>query len=522
LAPFEEDWREAGERQAASSALQAFGELSAEFQSVFADPAVRADDDFVAPVVAHHLLRGETDQAVAAAAEAPPERQDWLRALIDAAVPSEHGRVAEEARGTVIERGPPEPLLRQTFERGDYATLLDLARSIPADVVSADYAVRAAYNLDTLAAAQEALRLLASADARVVEDARRDRAFRTAEAALREYRPPFAPDDSAAAVSSWREWFEVVAHDPDWTGSLAVAERGRFEWPSTDIEDASQRERLASAIVGCANDARAHAAALGGLVHLVDWLDEFGAEIEAAEILAAALDLLLYAADNSDDRDNLSIRLFGALATAKPDVGQVGARLRDFADLWTEIAAPRRLDWPVALLDVAIDFLGRTAEVQSFFGTVLASAALWPERLDRSQVLALTSIATDLGELEALVAVLGEPADETELDPLEALSGLQIGIYTLTPGAGTRVIRTLSERCPGAVVEVNADVVSTQQLRALARRADVMVVAFQSAKHAATDAIIATRGRSQVVPARGKGSAGLLRSLEDWAASVPR
>src|SRR5262249_32494416 len=131
------------------------------------------------------------------------------------------------------------------------------------------------------------------------------------------------------------------------------------------------------------------------------------------------------------------------------------------------------------------------------------------------------SIATDLGELEALVAVLGEPADKAELEPLEALSGLRIGIYTLTPGAGTRVIRTLSERCPGAVVEGNADLVSTKQLRALARRADVMVVAYQSAKHAATDAIIAARGRSRVVPARGKGSAGILRSLEDWAATVP-
>jgi hypothetical protein len=47
-------------------------------------------------------------------------------------------------------------------------------------------------------------------------------------------------------------------------------------------------------------------------------LDEVRAETDVSEILAAALDLLLYAADNSDDRDNLSIRLFGALAAARP------------------------------------------------------------------------------------------------------------------------------------------------------------------------------------------------------------
>jgi hypothetical protein len=521
LAPFEEEWRDAGGSQAASSALNAFGDLSAEFQSVFADPAVRSDDSFLAPIVAHHLLRGETDEAVAAVDDAPPARQGWLRALIDAAVPSEQLQGAAQAPSAVVEDVPVESQLRQAFEKGDYAGLLDIARRTPADAVLVDYVVRGAYNLDTLAAAQEALGLLASADARVVEDARRDRSFRDAETALREYMPPVEGGDSAPAVSSWQDWFELVARVPNWRGSLAVAERGRFEWPSTQIGSASERERLASAIVSCANEAGAHAAALGGLVYLIDWLDEFGAETDVVDVLAAALDLLVYAADNSDDRDNLSIRLFGALAAAKPDIGKVGARLRDFADLWSEVAAPRRLDWPLALLDVAIDFFGRTSEVQSFFGTVLASAALWPERLDRSHILALTSIATDLGELEALIGVLGEQQDEPDDDPLQALGGLEIGIYTLTPGAGTRVIRTLSERCPDAVVQVNADLVSTEQLRALAQRADVMVVSFQSAKHAATDAIVAARGRSRVVPARGKGSAGILRSLEDWAAKAP-
>jgi hypothetical protein len=519
LAPFEEDWREAGKPEVASSALLAFGDLSADFQSVFADPAVRADDDLVAAVVVHHLLRGEAERAATAVDDAPTAQQDWLRALIDAAVPREHVQ-ATEVPDAVVEVGPVDALLRDTFERGDYEALLRLAGSGAVDVVSIDYAIRAAYNLDTLAAAENALELLASADPEVVEDARRDRAFRDAEAALRVYLPPLAPDDSAQAVSSWRDWFDAVAGVPDWTGSLAVAERGRFEWPSTEIETASGREELTAAIVRCANDGRAHAAALGGLVHLVDWLDDCQTD-GLSEILAAALDLLLYAADNSDDRDNLSIRLFGALAAAGPDVSQVAIRLRDFAELWSDVAAPRRLDWPVALLDVAIDFFGRTTEVQSFFGTVLASAGLWPDRLDRSQVLALTSIAVDLGELEALVAVLGEQPEETERDTLESLNDKEIGIYTLTPGAGTRVIRTLKERCPTAVVEVNGDLVSTEKLRALARRADVMVVAFQSAKHAATDAIIAVRGRSQVIPAIGKGSAGILRSLEDWASRVP-
>jgi hypothetical protein len=520
LAPFEELWRQ-GDQDAAASALDSFGELSADFQSIFADRALLARPEFVPAVVAHHLMRGEEDQAFAVLERSAPESQAWPRALIEAVSPPERVRTEQPAIEERPEVLPFETLARQSFEAGDYFALLELAQRAPRDAVSVDYAVRAAYNLDTLAAAKQALAIVASASDEVLRDARRDRAFRDAEALLRGYIPSHRkPEDMDPSVSSWREWFEGVAGAPEWAAALAVAERGRYEWPSAALGSAVERESLTAAITQCANDAAAHSAALGGLVHFLDWLDDAPPEVDVANVVAAALDLLLYAAESSEDRDNLSMRLFGTLAAADSDAVEVGERLRDFAELWNEVAAPKRLDWPLALLDIAIDFFGRAAAVNAFFGAVLASVGLWPDRIDRSQVLTLRSIASDLGEEAAAIAVLGEPEEREDGDPLSALKGKAVGIYTLTPGVATRVVRTLSERCPTASVEVNSDFVSTEQLRALARRADVMVVAFQSAKHAATDAIIAARGRSKVLPARGKGSAGILRSLEDWAADV--
>jgi hypothetical protein len=200
-------------------------------------------------------------------------------------------------------------------------------------------------------------------------------------------------------------------------------------------------------------------------------------------------------------------------------VEEIAKRLVDFRDLWNVIAAPMRLDWPLALLDISVDFAGRAAAVREFFAQVLASVSLWRDRLDDSQEQVLRSLGEDLGEADAVSAVLGTVAGvQLAHDPLaEALAKKIVGVYSLTPGVRNRVVRLLASRCPTATVEVNADLVSTESLRNLAERADVMVVAFQSAKHAATDAIVAARGRRNILPAAGKGSAGVMRALEDWA-----
>jgi hypothetical protein len=122
----------------------------------------------------------------------------------------------------------------------------------------------------------------------------------------------------------------------------------------------------------------------------------------------------------------------------------------------------------------------------------------------------------------AELAQAAEPQPEPGAgDPLAGLAGKVVGLYTLTPGVAQRVTRMLRARCADIEIETNDDLVSTERLRGLAQRADVMVVAFQSAKHAATDAIIAVRGRERVVRALGKGAGGVIRALETSVVDAP-
>lgn len=510
LLPLEERWR-GGDSSAATAALDSFQQVSADFQALFLDPFIAAEGEFLPAVVTHYLLRGQRDPAERLLGSASESQAAWPRALIAASAPAEE-RVEREVPAAV---GDP---VRTAFEEGAYEVVLDRAEDDVSSTVL-DFVVRAAYNLDTLSAARRAVASVDRAETDVLRLLRSDRTFREAEQVLRALTFDVPVDGAPQAVDSWRRWFVAVAGNPRFPTALEVAERGRYEWSTSALSDERAIEELASAILDCANSADAGATAVGALPYLLDWLQGFDSRVQVAPILGAALDLLLYAADPSDDRDSLSVRLFGEVAEARANVGEIANRLQEFAELWKDVAAPMRLDWPLALLDVAVDFAGRAAQVKEFFAYVLASISQWRERIDDSHEQVLRSLAEDLGEEDAVLAVLGEPSiAPAGSDPLSSLAGKAIGIYSLTPGVRSRVVRVLEARCPTATVEVNADLVSTEQLRALAARADLMVVAFQSAKHAATDAIVAVRGRHGLVPAAGKGSAGVLRALEDWAA----
>jgi hypothetical protein len=291
---------------------------------------------------------------------------------------------------------------------------------------------------------------------------------------------------------------------------------GRVTWTRSEFETADSVARVAGAIERCANDDRTHATALGGLSHLLAWLEDIPtAETDLRPIQRQALELVIYAADPSEARDDLVVRLLDRLLTAGITSQALRGYLQDLADRWDEVASPRRVDWPIAVSDVVLQTTGTTEALNAYVAHVLASTARWADRLDDAQRVALVSIG---GELELDVSNLAMDDEQVAAASggLDALVGLTVGLYTLTKGVGQRVSAVL--RAVGGVdFEVNDDHVSTDRLLALARRADVMVVVKRSAKHSATDAIFSVRDLRDTPVPSGKGSAAVLRSLQEWA-----
>jgi hypothetical protein len=90
----------------------------------------------------------------------------------------------------------------------------------------------------------------------------------------------------------------------------------------------------------------------------------------------------------------------------------------------------------------------------------------------------------------------------------------------LTESSSRQAKAAIEELAPTAVVDCNADHGGTARLRALAENADLFVITWLSAKHAATDFIREHRGGRPLMYAQGRGFSSILRVIDDHFASA--
>ena len=104
-------------------------------------------------------------------------------------------------------------------------------------------------------------------------------------------------------------------------------------------------------------------------------------------------------------------------------------------------------------------------------------------------------------------------------------AGKTVAVYTLTESVAQRVDRLLQKLYPGVRVVLASDTVASRNLEELARRADIFVVCWRSATHAATEFIKRYRptGSPPIYP-DGNGSSSILRGPpgESLKLSVPK
>ena len=100
------------------------------------------------------------------------------------------------------------------------------------------------------------------------------------------------------------------------------------------------------------------------------------------------------------------------------------------------------------------------------------------------------------------------------------LAGKTVAVYSLAESVARRVSRLLQQLYPGVGVVIASDTVANRRLEELAKRADIFVVCWRSATHAATEIIKRNRpvGSPPIYP-DGKGSSSVLRVLQESLSS---
>lgn len=317
--------------------------------------------------------------------------------------------------------------------------------------------------------------------------------------------------------ANWTEWLNRL-NDPDFDAPR-LADAGNA-WILGDVDlDPLEAQRMAQAVLdtpeGLAMDRLAE-----GMPFLVAWAQADARWPRPA--LRSVYIALLTAMAISGRSGEVLLKSASPLLDGALRSGLSAAEYREVLDAAGEIARSglnRNSIYEILdLLETArASASADTTALETFTFSILNDLAAQATRLSAGQLLALSGLAEEAGWIHPLLTAPSKKAVSTAVD---ILSKIEVGIYTLTEGAARTARDLLLREHPGMRITLNHDHGGTSSLAALVQRADLFVIAWGSATHAATD-FIRDRREKPIVYAAGKGASSIIKAIEEFAATSP-
>lgn len=319
--------------------------------------------------------------------------------------------------------------------------------------------------------------------------------------------------------TTWVDWFDKAA-DPNFADALDIARQGKDEWSiKANVGDPISTQALVCALDRAQSNNLAAERTAQALPFLVAWLrrDLEFPRPAMMPIYGSLLTLLALGSARGNATYESSQILINALLTVGLDGRAYRALIADIEELAGEGFGVSMIYW---ILEIVEDFMVAStpdsSARQNFLHATLSRISPIFSRLSSLQRAAVAQLADELGWTLQSIGITPHSLVSDNLG--EKLKGLRIGIYSLTEKASRQAKTAIEEVAPNAIVDCNADYGGTVKLRSLAENADLFVLTWLSAKHAATDFIRAHRGGRPLLYAQGRGSSSILRVVEDYFA----
>ena len=308
----------------------------------------------------------------------------------------------------------------------------------------------------------------------------------------------------------WVAWASRLEGEARWAAASQIARDEAGGWPPISSLEPHQVSGLCDSLLEASGGSNADQlrACLDLLCREATGVLSSGGANDFCEVVLALL----------SEQENFSqtvrfayLDLLAALLGVGPSAGEYRDALGQALGVWRRISSPVAVTWAIGVLEAATDSPCPDNEARTRMAVdVIDDARRFSSRLGlRERV-----------EVESLAAELGLPAESveargTERDIWSTLDGKVVGIYSLLPRTEAFIRSRLAQLCAVGDVRQNQDKVATPALRALAERADYLIVDTWHAAHQATGAIDAVRPRDRQIMPRQRGRTGLLRALED-------
>ena len=435
-------------------------------------------------------------------------------------------RFAEQLAGLAQRPAPRAITLADAVSAahaGNYDAALHIADSQPASVERAELLIRCAYEIDSI----DAMKVAAVAVRRLDPGQRgalvTSRLYATLWAHISEELAGTSSGTADEGPGSWAEWFRQAVEGRAVPNAIQIAERAVVEWSTEDFS--AQDSQTIAGLLSRDIAPQPMRLVKDALPHFLAYIDRASEPAWHRELLDDIAVLLM----SEEDLGVADVQVIANLSGLLLEIGLSSVRYRqlveDFCALWQRvespaISTPRSTCWTFSWPRLApIPESGWHSSGNSSPATSAGSA-----ESGRINGRCLQNSPANSGNWKSCKAV--RPAED-QSDGVavaaiarDALAGKVVAIYTLTDAAAARAADFLTRHFDDVTVQVANDHVASDRLRALARAADVFVVATRSAKHAATTFIEAQRPHGRpILYAAGKGSASLIRAVYSYASS---
>jgi len=245
-------------------------------------------------------------------------------------------------------------------------------------------------------------------------------------------------------------------------------------------------------------------------------------QVEFQSLYRQLLDLVLFDETVTQSKVASVSRLTAGLLTIGLDAGAYARTIRDVADWVTNAASVLTLDRLIDLGEVTITYPCRDEPARNaLWARVILAIRPFQARLDAVQKRLLVDIDAVIGGDAQLASMLEEPAAQVASEqkgrdagvPARPAPKVRVALYSLVESMAKRTKDILERAYPALEVQLSTGEVADRRLEQQAREADLFVICWTRATHAATNAIRARRGDRPLLYASGAGSASLTREV---------
>lgn len=331
-----------------------------------------------------------------------------------------------------------------------------------------------------------------------------------------------------AAITGWLEWAEEIA-GADVGASLAWVRDFGTERPIwAELNTAAARDTFAAALESLAGEQPATAGVLLPSVMEAVLSDPDWPRPEFAPLYSSLLDLVLLDNRVTPAKVASTSRLVAGMLATGLDLAEYRTLLRDLADWAGAVVSSATLDRLIDLVEVTIQYPCASVDARrDLWSRVLVAFQGYQARIDVVQFACLAEIdrliggdAPLLGMLDALAPVRGDEPGGDEPRRFPGGGRTRVALYSLVESMARRAESILESVYPGIEVDCLSGTVSDRRLEQAAREADLFVICWTRATHAATNAIRANRGSAPLLYASGAGSTSVVREIVEKLAAL--